>query len=180
MIIKRVHKLSVFLAVAILVSACAIPAHAQWEVGANVTTAVVELASSDVAYTAETYLAKVFKLVNEARTDAGLNALTGLDALKPLADLRAAEASVQFSHKRPDGRSCGTVFADGGLYYSYAGENLAYGFAEPEALVKAWLNSKSHRDNLLSSNFLSAELGYYINENGTIYCSMLLYTAKAS
>jgi len=180
MIIKMIRKISMLLAAVILVSACGLPAYAQWETGTNAVTTVAVLAVSDETYTAETYAAAVFEQVNKARTDAGLKALTALDTLKPLADLRAAEAAVQFSHKRPDGRSCGTVFSDNGLNYSYAGENLAYGFTKPEELVKAWLNSKSHRDNLLSGNFVSAGFGYYLNENGTIYCSMLFYTAKAS
>ena len=106
--------------------------------------------------------------------------MTGLKTLEPLADIRAKESSLQFSHKRPDGRRCATVYSDSDQRYKYAGENLSYGFKDPAELVEAWMNSKSHRVNLLGIDYLSAEVGYYINEKGTIYCSMLFYTAKAA
>lgn len=180
MIIKRMRKFCVYVAVAIIALGCTTPAHAEWEVASKVAETVTQTAFVDDGYTAKEYSAEVFKLVNKARTEAGLSALTGLKTLEPLAYIRAKESSVQFSHKRPDGRSCATVYSDSGQRYRYAGENLSYGFKEPSALVEAWMNSKSHRVNLLGSDYLSAEVGYYITESGTIYCSMLFYTAKTA
>jgi len=40
------------------------------------------------------------------------------------------------------------------------------------------MNSKSHRENILSNNFTYAEAGFFKNSNGVIYCSLLMYTAK--
>lgn len=37
--------------------------------------------------------------------------------------------------------------------YRYAGENLARDFREPQAVVKAWLASPSHRENLLNDKY---------------------------
>lgn len=180
MIIKKMQRLGVFLAAVILASALTAPARAGWETGANAAAPVAEALAADKGYTAEDYVTEVLELVNKARADTGLKALTGLEALRAPADLRAQESSVLFSHTRPDGRSCGTVYADSGLYYKKAGENLSYGYADPAALVAAWMDSQSHRGNLLNANFLNAGVGYYISENGTIYCSMLFYTAQAS
>lgn len=36
---------------------------------------------------------------------------------------------------------------------SYAGENIAYGFETPRALVSAWMHSPGHRANILSPHF---------------------------
>ncbi|HEX3224389.1 MAG TPA: CAP domain-containing protein [Nocardioides sp.] len=36
---------------------------------------------------------------------------------------------------------------------SYAGENIAYGYETPKALVRAWMHSEGHRANILSRHF---------------------------
>ena len=40
-----------------------------------------------------------------------------------------------------------------GYRYSEVGENLAKGFNDPNAVIEGWLNSLSHKENMLKSNY---------------------------
>ena len=88
-----------------------------------------------------------------------------------LAAIRAYEASISFSHTRPNGTSCFTVLTE----YNYrggslAGENLLH--ASPgypaDKLVDVWMKSTSHKNNILTSSFTKAGLGIYY-ANGRMY-----------
>ncbi len=121
---------------------------------------------------------EVIRLVNIEREKAGVDPLEEMDMLNAMADLRAEESAASFKHTRPDGTRCFTVFAENEMKYRAAGENLAYGFSTPARVVRAWMNSESHCRNILDPDFEFIGIGYYINENGRIYCSQLFYTPK--
>jgi uncharacterized protein YkwD len=102
--------------------------------------------------------------VNEARAARGLNALE-LDAeLCVAAEVRAEEVLRRFSHTRPGGASWLTAFRDFEISYNVAGENIAKGFNNPQAVFSAWMNSSGHRANILSPNYTHMGLGR--NGNG--------------
>lgn len=122
------------------------------------------------------FKARVISLVNAEREKEGLAELMELDTLTEAADLRAFEAARSFSHTRPDGERCFTVFSEYSMKYKAAGENLAYGFKTPEDMVDAWMNSELHRANILDPDFTYIAIGYYVNENGRGYYSQLFYT----
>ncbi|MEJ5314726.1 MULTISPECIES: CAP domain-containing protein [Anaerolinea] len=44
--------------------------------------------------------------------------------------------------------------------WSALGENIAAGFASPEAVVEGWMNSEGHRANILNSNYREIGVGY--------------------
>jgi len=174
---NTIRSIRVFLALIIFALSGTVPAYADWENGINITAVDLsqnESVSGSVAD--EAFAEKVLSLVNAEREKKNINPLKSLDVLCKAADIRASEASVSFSHMRPDGRSCSTVFSDNGLSYIYAGENLAYGYNNPEELVNAWMNSEYHRENILSRNFIYAKLGCVKDTNGVVYCSLLFYT----
>ena len=100
----------------------------------------------------------VIRLTNERRTEAGLPALKPAFDLSDEAAIRAEEVSRVFSHTRPDGQPFHTVLEDGS--YETAGENLQAGAATPEEVVEAWMNSPSHRENILSDAYTELGVGY--------------------
>jgi uncharacterized protein YkwD len=122
---------------------------------------------------------EVIRLINIERQKNGAAGLKTMGALDGIADQRAREASVLFKHTRPDGTRCFTVFAENSLKYRAAGENLAYGYKTPEALVKAWMNSEGHRRNNLDPDFRYGGIGYHMSDKGTLYCTVLFYTPKS-
>ena len=102
---------------------------------------------------------EVFRLVNEERRKQGLGELTYYSAGQAAADLRAAEIKSVFSHDRPDGRSCFTVFDDFSLDAFMCGENIAWGQRSAQEVVNSWMNSDGHRKNILNPNATGIVVG---------------------
>ena len=88
------------------------------------------------------------------------------------ADIRAKESATSFGHVRPDGRSCDTAID---LDYVIAGENLILvtkEYATASIMMDTWMNSDSHRANILQSEFTSMAVGVYESE-GTVFVSQI-------
>ncbi len=85
---------------------------------------------------------KVLTLVNEHRATLGLAALTWDEDMREAAEIRAAEATLSWSHTRPDGENWYTV-SD-----LVKGENLAKGYDSAEDVFEAWMDSDGHRKNI--------------------------------
>lgn len=146
---------------------------ASWEPGlADEPQEVTEQTAEDAA---EKFADDVLALVNAERAKAGLDALKQDAALKTAANNRAQEASIRFSHVRPNGKSVGSVLKENKLSYKSAGETLARGYTDAAALVQAWMDSSAHKNVLLSTKLTHGELGYFQNADGKIFCALLLY-----
>jgi uncharacterized protein YkwD len=52
---------------------------------------------------------------------------------------------------------------------STAGENIAFGFDSPRALVSAWMHSEGHRANILNPHFHRIGVSGWRATNGTTY-----------
>ena len=102
-------------------------------------------------------------LVNEERAEAGLDPLTWDSNLETVASVRANEISEKFSHTRPNGKQWYTVNSK-----IQGGENLAFGYDNAEDVIDAWMNSPTHRDNILYDEFEKCAISIY-EENGTYY-----------
>jgi len=94
--------------------------------------------------------------INRIRMNNGLNALKWNGKLEQVAEVRAKESSQSFSHTRPNGSQWYTVNSK-----IQGGENLAYGFTTPTDVVDAWMNSYSHRDNILYDEFKTTAIAIY-------------------
>lgn len=105
-----------------------------------------------------------FLMMNEIRKENGLNMLSWNDDLGPAALIRAQEATIRWSHTRPDGSDWYTVNPD--LCY---GENLANGYTTAKNAVNAWMASPEHKANILSSEFTSGNIQIVENSDGTWY-----------
>lgn len=67
-----------------------------------------------------------------------------------------------FDHISPDGTTPWSFIKDSGYFYSTAGENLAMDFNVSAHAVDAWMQSPTHRANILDNDF--TELGLAIRE----------------
>ena len=111
----------------------------------------------------------VTALVNAQRTQQGLPPLREDPVLDRAAQERAREIVQQFSHTRPDGQNCFTVLSEYGIVYRSAGENIAYGYATPEAVMQGWMDSPGHRSNILSGQFDSIGVGVFAYGGSTYW-----------
>ena len=119
------------------------------------------------------YNIRVLQLCNNERRAAGLKDLyTREDLLWDLAMARAQEMTIQFSHTRPDGTSCFSLFREQG-FYGHLGENIAAGkpYQDPDKVVEAWMNSPGHRSNILSDAYTYLATGYVNNPDASTYCA---------
>lgn len=104
-------------------------------------------------------------IVNDIRAEAGLDKLSWDINLETVASVRAKECSEKFSHTRPNGSQWYTVNSK-----IQGGENLAFGFDNAEDCVEAWMDSPTHRDNILYDEFEKVAISIY-EEDGTYYWS---------
>lgn len=106
---------------------------------------------------------KVFELTNAERIKNGMPAYKKLSPLNNAANIRAWEILTDYrsDHTRPDGESFSSVYKEQGIQYHYCGENIAAGQTTPEEVVNAWMNSPSHRGNILSDKFTYMAVGMY-------------------
>ena len=105
---------------------------------------------------------KLYQLANEQRQKNNLPSLS-LNSALSLAAQRKAENMFQenyWSHYSPDGKTPWDFILGAGYQYEYAGENLAKNFLFSNGVVDAWMNSATHRDNLLKKEY--TEVGYAI------------------
>lgn len=111
--------------------------------------------------------ARVLELTNQKRAEQGLAPLTINSKLNESAQRKAGDmfAFNYWAHVSPSGRNPWSFFQEVGYKYLYAGENLARDFMSSEAVVEAWMNSPTHRDNILNGNY--KEIGLSV-VNGTL------------
>lgn len=98
---------------------------------------------------------EIVRLTNDRRQGNGLLPLKLDSQLSAAAAKKAADmlARDYWAHVSPVGVQPWFFITDSGYAYRYAGENLARDFADPTAVVVAWMDSPTHRDNVLSSRY---------------------------
>ncbi|HEX2792372.1 MAG TPA: CAP domain-containing protein [Candidatus Paceibacterota bacterium] len=105
-------------------------------------------------------------LANDDRTDAALPALTVNPKLVAAAQAKADDMAAKsyFAHTSPDGTTSWQWFKDAGYAYASAGENLAVDFNDSENVERAWMDSPTHRANILSGKFTEIGIATAVGE----------------
>lgn len=88
------------------------------------------------------------------------NKLLNLSAEKKVKDMFEGQ---YFEHNSPKGKGVGDLGSEVGYEYLLIGENLALGnFKDNYDLVKAWMDSPGHRENILNSKY--TEIGVAVGQ----------------
>lgn len=124
-----------------------------------------------------TFEAEVIALMNAERAAVGLGPLVEQSQLTAAARQHSTDMACNqfFDHVSP---STGTVIdrvSELGYSYSFIGENIAAGHLTPEEVVAAWMDSSSHRENILNPEYTQVGVGfiYYSNsEYGTYWTAV--------
>lgn len=117
-------------------------------------------------------------LANEDRADLGLKQLALNDKLVSAASLKAADMAEKsyFAHISPEGKTPWYWIQKAGYTYIYAGENLAVNFDDSEDVEKAWMNSPTHKANIVNSKYseigISTSVGTYKGQKTTFVVQM--------
>lgn len=107
------------------------------------------------------------ELLNETNKQRAANGVEPLSLNTNLSQAAAQKADFMFekdywAHFAPDGTTPWSFIKSANYEYLYAGENLAKGFTNSSDVVSAWMNSPTHRENLLSAKY--KDIGFGIRE----------------
>ena len=110
-----------------------------------------------------TFANRILELVNQERAKFKLKPLKLADDLCQWANIRAKECVERFEHIRPNDEDGVDIISS--TAYKIRGENLSRGSASPEQVMIEWMNSPSHRDNILFPDYTHIGVGYYYEED---------------
>ncbi len=119
------------------------------------STSILERLALGYTNFATVISAVLVDLTNADREELGARRLAVNDTLTRAAQAKADDMARRgyFAHFDSDGRAPWDWMRDAGYEYKYAGENLAVQFSDSADVVQAWLNSPTHRENLLDNRF---------------------------
>ena len=108
-----------------------------------------------LGFASDINIQEVIDITNQYRLERGLTELQTNSLLNEAARQKAAHmfANNYWAHYSPDGTSPWWFFKNNGYSYTYAGENLARDFGDSQEVVKAWMASPTHKDNIVSSKY---------------------------
>lgn len=94
-------------------------------------------------------------LANADRASQQIPALQVNPLLVAAAQAKANDMAAKgyFAHTSPDGVEPWHWFEEAGYTFEHAGENLAVDFSDSSDVERAWMNSPTHRENILDGKF---------------------------
>ncbi|CAN5689117.1 hypothetical protein BH11PAT2_BH11PAT2_04300 [soil metagenome] len=118
------------------------------------------LAQTKIVFPHTHFLASVLpsvltELTNGDRATANLSTLTNDPKLAEAAQLAANDMAAKgyFAHVSPEGKNPWYWLNQVGYQYSYSGQNLAVDFTDSQDVEQAWLNSPTHRANIMKAQY---------------------------
>ncbi len=100
-------------------------------------------------------------LTNTEREKQNLPDLVENPTLNQIAQMKANDMAAKgyFAHTSPEGKTPWYWFQQAGYKYAFAGENLAVNFTDSEEVTKAWMNSPTHRANIVAGTYREVGTG---------------------
>ena len=116
---------------------------------------LTNIGQENIALGASISAGEIISLTNNSRTEAGLHHLLVNEELVEAAKGKANDMFEfqYFDHNSPSGLTPWDFIRSTGYDYRYAGENLAIDFVTATSAHKALMESSSHRENILNSNY---------------------------
>ena len=112
--------------------------------------------------------------INKERARAGLPPFRLSGLLSDVAQRHACENASQnrLSHRGSDGSSPGTRALRVGYDFRHVTENVALGHSTPDGVLKAWLFSSSHRQNIFDSRTVDLGVAVALGRDGRLHWVM--------
>lgn len=106
-------------------------------------------------YVAAVIASVLVDLTNNDREALALERLEANPVLTAAAQAKANDMAEKgyFSHTTPEGYDSWHWFKEAGYDYQFAGENLAVNFVDSGDVQNAWMNSPTHRDNIVNPRY---------------------------
>jgi uncharacterized protein YkwD len=120
-----------------------------------------------LAYATNLSTSGLLQSTNGHRSNHGRAKLSINQALNSAAQAKANDMVNRdyWSHNTPDGQEPWIFIQNAGYKYQKAGENLAYGFLTSNDTVAGWMNSPTHKQNMLDRDFTEVGFGFANSTN---------------
>ncbi|MCY1139725.1 CAP domain-containing protein [Actinoplanes sp. Pm04-4] len=124
---------------------------------------------------------RVLRLINQNRRHGGCRPFTLDRRLIEAANEHAADMARRdyFAHKSPNGEGAGDRVEEAGYRWKRYGENIARGADSAYEVVNGWMNSPSHRENILDCRLHEMGVGLAISRDRTPYWVQDFATPKS-
>ena len=113
---------------------------------------------------------EIINQLNQERVENNLNPLKFNAKLKIGAKVKLNDLikNNYFAHTSPKGVRAWDILNDIGYNYKYAGENLAMKFDDAKSVHRAWMKSKTHRDNILFADYTEVAVIVGARKSGSL------------
>lgn len=134
--------------------------------------------------TSQITTAQIIELTNKEREKLGLPLLSQNQELEKAARGKALNMFNEnyWAHFAPSGKTPWDFITGSGYRFSFAGENLAKNFQVSDDVVKAWMNSTTHKENLLNPKYkdigIAVEDGVLNGQRTTLVVQMFGTTSS--
>lgn len=118
---------------------------------------------------------EVIRLVNVERNKVGRSPLTTNNQVSNVARLKSQDFidNNYFSHNSPTYGTPFNMLKTFGISFTAAAENIASGQRTAAEVMKSWMNSSGHRENILSPTYNQIGVGVARDNNGNIYWTQM-------
>lgn len=115
-----------------------------------------------LAFATEMSASNLLDITNQKRANNDAQSLEISPQLTEAAQAKAEDMAQRnyWSHVTPDNEQPWVFIEATDYQYIKAGENLAYGFLTSEQTINGWMNSPTHRDNMLDQSFQEVGFGF--------------------
>lgn len=124
----------------------------------------------------------IIDLVNKSRVENNISTLAENEKLNNAAKDKMDDMfkNNYFAHNSPAGVTPWFWIEKSGYDYKYAGENLALGFYSVEKEHQAWMDSPTHRKNILNPNYkeIGIAVGRGVIDNNPVTIAVQVFGAQ--
>jgi len=120
-----------------------------------------------LGYATDIRVEQLLQDTNAKRAEKGLSQLVLSSSLSQAAADKADDMFTNnyWAHNSPAGKTPWDFIVQSGYSYTIAGENLAKNFQTSSGVTEAWMNSQTHKDNIIKPGY--REVGFAV-VNGTL------------
>ena len=129
------------------------------------------LATATPALATQTFEDRVLSLTNGERANVGCPALTANAQLDAAARRHSDDMARtgNFSHTGSDGSTADQRVTDAGYHFRLMAENIAAGQGTADEVVRSWMNSESHRANIVNCELRDIGVAHAVDGNNKSY-----------
>lgn len=133
----------------------------------SVDDSAEQIEITEISIEAKSIELEALELINEYRLSQGLNALDDMSIVKSVA-LSHTDYMLENNEISHDNFFKRSEYLKSNTGAARVSENVAYGYSTAETLVKAWIASDGHRENI-EGDFTNFDISAEQNENGRWY-----------